>query len=67
MPEKAESKQLICTGMDYRQPLFSADGYGFVASYEINWDQLDIDDFCDSDEFMKEQDPRRIYSKERYQ
>ena len=47
MPEKDRTKLLLCAGAEPRQPIFWFDEHRFVATYDLDKDQIDLDLLCD--------------------
>ena len=49
MPEKWMNEQALCSGLETREPLYWFDQKRMVFTYEINKEQIDTDDHCDSE------------------
>lgn len=60
MPEKEMSKQLLCAGIETRQPIFWFDKNRMVATFDIEKNFVDGDMLCDSKSMMEDLDPRLI-------
>ena len=53
MPEKWQSVQMLCTGIETREPLHWFDNNRLVFTYELNKNAVDAEQLCDSEQFMR--------------
>ena len=53
MPEKWQSVQMLCTGIETREPLHWFDNNRLVFTYELNKNAVDPEQLCDSEQFMR--------------
>lgn len=56
--EKWLSLHLLCSGMDTKDQKWNIIGNRVVISYELNKDQMKRGSFCESENWIKKNDPR---------
>ena len=61
VPEMHSSRYEKCARMESKQPWYWFDTNRFVISLELNKEQPNMDDYCDSPEFHAATDPRFFY------
>ena len=60
-PAKVLNKQLLCTGIDTRQPYFFVDGNRFVIQMDLEKNIVNMDMHCDSWAVSNQTDPRFLF------
>lgn len=63
IPEKWMSQQELCTGVQTREPMPYFDGHRAVYQMKLNKNMIEMGDYCETDDFMRQQDPRFLYEK----